>query len=138
MVYSEAVVDHATRPRNVGALPGAHAVGTDGDPMVGNRVQVYLRLEGARVVEARFKAFGCSATIAAASMMTELVSGVSLDAARGLDAAAIECALGGLPQEKRHCAAVAAGALRRALASVGPAISSGSAQDGEQVPATER
>ena len=53
--------------------------------------------------------------IAAASVVTELAAGASLTAARAVDARAVEEALGGLPPEKRHCAAVAAGALRRAL-----------------------
>ena len=90
-------------------------MGADGNPVYGNLVRICLRVAGEHVGVARFKAFGCSATIAAASITTELVTGASVAAARGLDAAAIERALGGLPAEKRHCAAVAAVALQRAL-----------------------
>jgi len=114
-VYNATVVEHATNPRNVGALDDADGVGADGNPVYGNLVRVYLRVAEGRIVAARFKAFGCSATIAAASMVTELAAGASLAAARALDARAVEEALGGLPPEKRHCAAVAAGALQRAL-----------------------
>lgn len=114
-IYSDVVVEHATNPRNVGTLEGASAVGSDGNPVYGNLVRVYLALDDDRVLAARFKAFGCSATIAAASITTELVTGATVLAARQVDAVAIERALGGLPAEKRYCAAVAANALRRAL-----------------------
>ena len=114
-VYNPTVIEHATNPRNVGVLDGADGVGADGNPVYGNLVRVYLRLADGRVAAARFKAFGCSATIAAASMVTELATGASLADARAVDAPAVERALGGLPRDKRHCAAVAAGALQRAL-----------------------
>lgn len=114
-VYTDTVIEHATNPRNVGVLEAADGVGADGNPVYGNLVRIYLRLEAGRVQAARFKAFGCSATIAAASVTTELATGATLLAARALDAAAIERALGGLSAEKRYCAAVAAGALHRAL-----------------------
>ena len=118
-VYSEIVIDHATNPRNVGSLESADAVGADGNPVYGNLVHIYVRVTAECIQAARFKAFGCSATIAAASMTTVLASGSTLRTARRLDAAAIEAALGGLPPEKRHCADVAAGALQRALAGLG-------------------
>ena len=117
-VYNQTVVDHATNPRNAGPLAGANAVGADGNPVYGNLVRIYLLVAEECIEAVRFKAFGCSATIAAASMTTVLACGSTLPAARRLDAAAIEAALGGLPPEKRHCAAVAAGALQRALAAV--------------------
>ena len=120
-VYSETVVEHATNPRNVGALEGADGVGADGNPVYGNLVRIYVAVAAGHVRAARFKAFGCSATIAAASMATELATGAPLAAARALDAAAIEGALGGLPPEKRYCAGVAASALQRALATVADA-----------------
>ena len=122
-VYSDAVLDHATRPRNVGTLDLADGVGSDGNPLYGNQVRIYLRLVRDHVAEARFKAFGCSATIAAASVATELAQGSSLTTVRALDAGAIEAALAGLPAEKRHCARVAANALQRAVAAcpMGPA-----------------
>ncbi len=118
-VYNATVVEHATNPRNVGALDGADGVGADGNPVYGNLVRVYLRVADGRVAAARFKAFGCSATIAAGSVVTTLATGATLAEARALDAAAIERALGGLPPEKQHCAVVAAGALQRALDAFG-------------------
>jgi len=115
LVYTDAVVDHATRPRNVGVLEGAHGIGTDGNPVYGNQVRIYVRLGAARVEAVRFKALGCSATIAAASMATVLSEGQPVAMVRAVQAETIVRALGGLPPEKQHCALVAAGALQRAL-----------------------
>jgi len=122
LVYTDTVVDHATRPRNVGILEGAHGIGADGNPVYGNQVRMYVRLGAAGVEAVRFKALGCSATIAAASMATVLAEGQSLAVARAVRAEAIVRALGGLPPEKQHCAIVAAGALQRALDGCAPAI----------------
>ncbi len=125
LVYSEQVIDHATNPRNVGRLDPADAIGVDGDPVIGNLIRFYLRVDGDRVAAVGFQAFGCSATIAAASVTTELASGVPVAALRTLDAATIEAALGGLPAEKRYCAAVAARALQSALDALPAAPSAG-------------
>jgi nitrogen fixation protein NifU and related proteins len=114
-VYGPLVVEHATNPRNVGTLENPQGVGADGNPVYDTLVRITVRVSDGRVAAARFKAFGCSATIAAASIATELATGAPLAAARAVDAAAIERALGGLPAAKQHCAAAAAGALRRAL-----------------------
>jgi nitrogen fixation NifU-like protein len=118
-VYTDVVIDHATRPRNVGVLERPDGVGTDGNPVYGNLVRISVCVADGRVTAARFKAFGCSATIAAASMATELATGAPLLVARALDGAAIERALGGLPPGKRYCAAVAVSALQRALDACG-------------------
>jgi NifU-like protein involved in Fe-S cluster formation len=120
-VYSDTVIEHATKPRNVGVLMNADGVGADGNSIYGNLVRISLRVTAGRIQEARFKAFGCSATIAAASGTTELATGATLLAARALDAAAVEDALGGLPAEKQYCAAVAVTALQRALDHCAPA-----------------
>src|SRR5713226_6620409 len=121
MVYTDTVVEHATRPRNVGVLEGAHGIGTEGNPVYGNQVRIYVRLGAAGVEAVRFKALGCSATIAAASMATVLAEGQTVAVVRSLQADTIQRALGGLPPEKQHCAAVAAGALQRALDCCAPA-----------------
>ena len=64
--------------------------------------------------EARFRAFGCSASIASASVTTEILGGRTLESARRIEPAEIEAALGGLPESKRHCAEYAAAAARAA------------------------
>jgi len=118
-VYTDAVIEHATQPRNVGVLERPDGVGVDGNPVYGNLVRISVSVRNGHIAAARFKAFGCSATIAAASMTTVLAAGARWPVARALDGPAIEQALGGLPPEKRYCAAVAVSALHRALDACG-------------------
>lgn len=115
---SAALLDHYRQPRNPGSLARAADVGTGeaGEPEAGARVRLQLRIDAeGRVAEARFKAFGCSATIACASYVTERVSGrpVSEAAALGRDQIARALAL---PPDRLRAAALAERALRGALA----------------------
>lgn len=113
--YSPSTVEHFRHPRNVGRLEDANAVGVIDDPVTENVITLYLRIEGGVVRAARFRTFGCSACIAASSVVTELVTGCALAEAAVIDAAAIDAALGRLPKAKRHCAELAARALKAAL-----------------------
>ena len=115
LVYSPTTVEHFRHPRNVGRLADANAIGTVDDPFTENVITLYLRIEAERVVAAGFRTFGCSACIAASSVVTELVRGRTPAESRDVDAAAILAALDGLPESKRHCAELAATALLRAL-----------------------
>lgn len=73
-LYQEVILDHNKRPRNFGPLEGAsQAAGHN--PMCGDRVSVYVRMDGDRVAEARFTGNGCAISKASASMMTEAVTG---------------------------------------------------------------
>lgn len=121
--YTPQVMDHYSNPRNPGALPDATGVGQSGEGTGGDLlIQVSLRASGGVVEEARFRAFGCSASIASASATTELLQGRTLESAEALSADEIEAALGGLPPSKRHCAEHAAAAARAAAcASLGGA-----------------
>lgn len=113
--YTPQVIDHYENPRNPGTLPDADGVGQAGDGRNGDLlIRISLRSAGGVVEEARFRAFGCSASIASASVATELLAGRSLEAAEQLAPEEIEAALGGLPDHKRHCARYAAEAARAA------------------------
>ena len=113
--YSAATVDHFTAPRNVGTLDDADGTGADANPACGDRTTITLRVAAGRVTEVRFRTFGCTAAIAAASVLTELVSGTTADTAAQLEPMDILQALGGLPERKEACALMAIGALRAAL-----------------------
>jgi nitrogen fixation NifU-like protein len=121
-LYGPIADDHLRQPRNLGALPGADGVGTVEARATDTLLTVALALatapDGRRIVQAaRFRAFGCGGCIVAGSILTVLVTGLPLDQARQLDAAAINDALAdGLPPEQRYCADLAAEALRLALA----------------------
>ncbi len=116
-MYSARATDHFRRPRNVGDLRGATHVGEARHERTAARVRLSLRIEGDLVVEARFRALGCSGTIAACSVTTELVAGRPVAEVASLSPAAVEAALDGLPEDRAHCAPLVVEALRRALAS---------------------
>lgn len=112
-VYSEKVIDYAMNPRNVGEIPDADgygsALGSCSDSM-----EIWLRVRGERIVDARFWTEGCATTIAAGSAVTELAKGKSVLEVRKITAEGVLGALDGLPPENHHCAALAVNALRRA------------------------
>jgi NifU-like protein involved in Fe-S cluster formation len=114
-VYTPAVLDHFQNPRNAGTLPDADLVGEAGNPACGDRMRLFLKLEGGRVTAARFQTFGCSVAIAASSMLTELVQGRDLDGLARLRNTDIVAALGGLPERKAACSVLAEAALKDAL-----------------------
>ncbi len=114
LVMSDAFLEHALTPQHLGMLPppahAGQARGTCGDSM-----ELYLRVENEVVVAARFMPHGCMHTTACGSALTSLVWGSALEKAAGLGPEQVEAALGGLPREHRHCAALAVAALRSAL-----------------------
>ena len=114
--YSDTVLDHFERPRNQGALEDANAVGYMTNPVCGDTLLLMLRIEDGRIEEARWQSDGCVASIAASSLLSELVGGRSLEAAEAMTREAIVEALGGLPASKLHASVLAADALHRALA----------------------
>jgi nitrogen fixation NifU-like protein len=113
--YSETVLDHFERPRNSGALDGANAIGYMTNPVCGDTLLLMLRIEDGRIEDARWQSDGCVASIAASSLLSELVRGASLADAGALTREAIADALGALPASKLHASVLAADALRRAL-----------------------
>lgn len=115
--YTDVTLDHFYNPRNARKLENPDVVGRAGNPERGGPFMlVYLKLQGERIEEATFQTYGCCATIAAGSALTELAKTKKKSEAERVDEGAINEALGGLPMEKRHCAALAARALKDALA----------------------
>jgi NifU-like protein involved in Fe-S cluster formation len=91
-------------------------VGVAGVPGEGRYVVLQLAVDRGCISAARFQSHGCGATIASASMLTELLVGRTLHECRELTVEDLLAALGGLPGDKRHCAGFALSALREALA----------------------
>jgi nitrogen fixation NifU-like protein len=115
-LYSEKVMDHFLNPRNVGEIPDASGVGNIGNPVCGDIMRMYIKVENDIIVDAKFKTFGCGAAIATSSMVTEMVKGKSIDDALKISNKAVAEALGGLPPVKMHCSVLAEEALKSALA----------------------
>jgi nitrogen fixation NifU-like protein len=115
-MYSKEVMDHFQSPRNMGALDGAQAVGSVGNPVCGDMMKIYLKISGEGVIEdIGFETLGCVAAIATSSMITELAKGKTLDEAEKIEFKDVERALGSLPPIKMHCADLSVQALRKAI-----------------------
>ncbi|HEY8464869.1 MAG TPA: Fe-S cluster assembly scaffold protein NifU [Bacillota bacterium] len=114
-MYTEKVMDHFTNPRNVGEIENADGIGEVGNPVCGDIMKIYLKVEDNRIKDIKFKTFGCGAAIATSSMVTELVMGKTLDEAMTITNQAVAEALDGLPPQKMHCSNLAADALHKAI-----------------------
>lgn len=111
-MFSPKLLDHFENPRNVGSLdPPALQVRVE-NPICGDILELAARLENGRVVEARYRTRGCTASIGVGSALTELLSGKSIPELRALNAADVEAAVDGLPNESKHAAALAADAVK--------------------------
>jgi len=113
--YSEIVMDHFANPRNMGDMDGPSAVGNVGNPACGDMMRLYLKIEDGKIVDAKFKTFGCGAAIASSSMLTEMVKGKTVEEALKLTNQEVVDALGGLPPVKIHCSVMAEEALKAAM-----------------------
>jgi nitrogen fixation NifU-like protein len=115
-MYSEVVQDHFEHPRNVGILEQADAEAEVMNPACGDIMRLYLKIDGDRIVEAKFQTQGCPAAIAAGSMMTEMLVDMTLEEAVGFKRDAVNDALGGLPPQKVHSSVLVEDAVKAALA----------------------
>ncbi len=113
--YSEKVMDHFSHPRNVGEMPDADGVGTVGNPVCGDVMKMYIKVENDIITDVRFQTFGCGAAIATSSISTELIKGKSIHEALQLTNSAVAEALDGLPPMKMHCSLLAEEAVRSAI-----------------------
>ena len=114
--YNDKVMDHFMHPRNVGEIPDASGVGTVGNPVCGDVMKMYIKVENDIIVDAKFKTFGCGAAISTSSMVAEMVKGKPIPDALKISNKAVAEALGGLPAVKLHCSVLAEQALKAALA----------------------
>ena len=122
--YSEIVLDHAKNPRNQGTLEDANARGYQMNPVCGDTLALMLRIDDDRIGAARFMAEGCTASMATSSILTEIVTGLTLDEALALTHEDISEAVGGLPASKLHSAGLVIDALRRAIGGYRAAVTS--------------
>ena len=116
-MYSAAVLERVRNPLRVGEFPeGGQDVGTGqaGTLHEGTTARIQVRAEAGRIVEARFKVFGCSAAIAAAGLVAEWLEGATLEEGRHITPARVVEALA-LPAERPHVARVAVDAAHRAV-----------------------
>lgn len=113
--YSEKVMDHFMNPRNMGEIKDADAVGTVGNPACGDVMRLYLKVSDDKILDAKFKTFGCGAAIATSSMATEMIKGKTVDESLKITNEAVAEALDGLPPNKMHCSVLAQEAIEAAI-----------------------
>lgn len=118
MAYSDKVIDHFNNPRNVGTLDKSSArVGTGvvGAPECGDVLKLQIEVDdGGRIVDAKFKTFGCGSAIAASSLATEWLKGRTINEATEIKNTAIASELS-LPPVKIHCSVLAEDAIKAAI-----------------------
>ena len=114
-LYSEKVMDHFENPRNVGELENPDGTGTYGSPVCGDMMQIQIKVEDEKIVDAKFKTFGCGSAIASSSMATSMIIGKTIDEALEVSNKQIIDELGGLPPVKVHCSVLADHAIKSAI-----------------------
>jgi nitrogen fixation NifU-like protein len=115
MAYSEKLLDYFQNPRCVGEIPDADAIAEVSNPVCGDVMKLWVKVNAGCIREAKFKAQGCSAAIATSSYATEMLIGMNVADARLITKEQIAEALGGLPASKIHCSVLASDAIKQAL-----------------------
>ena len=114
-IYSDTVMDHFSNPRNVGEIPDADGIGEIGNPVCGDMMTFYIKVDDDKLTDVKFKTFGCGAAIAVSSMVSEMAIGKTLDEALKITREDVAEQLGGLPKQKMHCSNLGADALHKAI-----------------------
>ena len=114
-LYSDKVMEHFMHPRNVGEIENPAGMGEVGNPVCGDMMTFMIKVENGRIVDLKFKTFGCGAAIAVSSMVSEMALGKTLEEALKITNAMVAEELGGLPKNKLHCSNLGADALHAAI-----------------------
>ena len=114
-VYSEKVMEHFMNPRNVGEIQDPDGIGEVGNPVCGDMMTFYIKVDNNHLSDVKFKTFGCGAAIAVSSIVSEMAQGKTLEEARKITPALVAQELEGLPKNKYHCSNLGAQALNKAV-----------------------
>ena len=108
-------MEHFQNPKNVGEILDPDGVGTVGNASCGDIMQMFIKFNGDRISQATFKTFGCGASIATSSILTERIKGSTIDEALEISERLSREILSELPKEKIHCFTLATNALKLAI-----------------------
>ena len=114
-MYNQKTIDYFSNPKNMGEIKDADLVAEGGNPACGDVVKLYLKVKDDKILDIKFKAFGCGACIATASALTEMVKGKTLAEAQKITNANVAAYLGGLPPQKMKCSNFSTEVLQKAL-----------------------
>jgi len=114
-MYNKVVMDHFRNPRNVGVIDDASGQGEVGNPLCGDMMTIYLKVDDDRISDIKFQTFGCGSAIAVSSMLTEIAKGKTIEEAKNITNKDVANALEGLPKNKLHCSNLGADALQLAI-----------------------
>lgn len=114
-MYSPKVLEHLDNPRNVGVMEDASTRGEATNPVCGDLLHLYLKVSEGKIIASSFQAQACPPCIAAASVLTEMIQGLTIDEVKLLKAADVTQALESLPRNKEHCSVLAIDALKVAI-----------------------
>lgn len=114
-MYTKKVIQHFTNPHNYGKIKKADAIGEAGNPICGDLMKIYIKVNKDIIKDVKFETLGCAAAIATSSMITDLAKGKTLDEAMEISNKDVAKSLEGLPPIKMHCSNLAADALRDAI-----------------------
>ena len=113
-IYSEAVIDHAMNPRNLGTIQDADGFASVTGPC-GDTMEIWLKINDNTITDINFMTDGCGTSIASGSMMAELAKDKSIGEATRISQQDILNSLGGLPEESEHCALLSVNTLKTAI-----------------------
>ncbi len=113
--YNQLVIEHLKHPRNQGEMENPDGVGQAQNPVCGDTMRLFIKVEADRIIDAMFLTFGCGAAIASSSITTEMLKGKTIEEALTISDQVIDRALGGLPPTKTHCSILAEKAIRAAV-----------------------
>lgn len=113
--YNPFVMEHLTHPRNKGEMEDPDGLGEAQNPVCGDTMRLFIKVDANQIVDAKFLTFGCGAAIASSSIATEMIKGKTIGEALAISDQMIVEALGGLPPSKIHCSILAEKAIRAAV-----------------------
>jgi len=114
-LYDQIVMEHLKHPRNMGEMENPDGVGEAQNPVCGDTMRLFIKVEKDRIIDAKFLTFGCGAAIASSSVTTEIIRGKTIEEVLMISDHVIAQALGGLPPTKVHCSILAEKAIRAAV-----------------------
>lgn len=114
-MYNEKVMNAFQNPKNVGEIEDYDGIGTVGNAVCGDIMQITIKVENGIIVDAKFKTFGCAAAVATSSTATEMVKGLTLEEALKITNKKVVETLEGLPPQKIHCSVLAEEAIKKAI-----------------------